>query len=279
MLNLRHLTAFALLFIVFESCKKDNTVQPSAGNNSTVESLSPAQRPITLFINRYIGGYYESVPNHYQVTTKKYPLLISLHGAGQIGNGGKDLPLVLNDGVAKEINQKNFPPSFNVNGDDFSFIVLSPQFRGVPPDSMVLSFLNYALQHYRIDESRIYVTGLSMGGVLTTEMGGHFTSLFAAGVAISGDSFGDDKNSNAVNIAHGGFALWSLHNSDDPITSSRVAIDFVNLVNDNNPAIPARLTIFQASGHDAWTKALDPQYKENNKNVYEWMLQYKKEFR
>ena len=276
MFNPKHFLALALFVVVLNGCKKDSSPHPSAANNTIVEVLPPTQKGITVNINQYIGGYYESLPNHYPVTTKSYPLLISLHGGGQVGDGDKDLPLVLNDGVAKEINLKVFPPSFNVNGNDYAFIVLSPQLRALPPDSMVLSFLKYALAHYRIDPSRIYITGISMGGVLTTEMAGHYTSLFAAAVPIAGASFGDDETSNAANIAHGGVALWAFHNSDDPIISSQVAINFVNQVNSNNPLVPAKLTLFQASGHDAWTQALNPLYKENNMNVYEWMLQYKK---
>ena len=272
----KKLIAFVLLLVAIESCKKNNGPQPSAANNSIVEVIPPSQKPVTVNINQYIGGYYESLPNHYQVTTKNYPLLIFLHGAGQEGDGGKDLPLVLNDGIAKQINQQTFPPNFNVNGNDFSFVVLSPQFRGMPSDSMVLSFVNYALAHYRIDPERIYLSGISMGGVLTTEMAGHFTPRFAAVVSISGASFGTDKASNAAGIAAGGLALWAFHNSGDPVISSTVTTDFVNLINSDNPVVPAKITIFQSSIHDAWTKAADPSYKENNMNIYEWMLQYKR---
>ena len=272
----KNLIAFVLLLVAIESCKKNDGPQPSAANNSIVEVIPPSQKPVTVNINQYIGGYYESLPNHYQVTTKNYPLLIFLHGAGQEGDGGKDLPLVLNDGIAKQINQQTFPPNFNVNGNDFSFVVLSPQFRGMPSDSMVLSFVNYALAHYRIDPERIYLSGISMGGVLTTEMAGHFTPRFAAVVSISGASFGTDKASNAAGIAAGGLALWAFHNSGDPVISSAVTTDFVNLINSDNPVVPAKITIFQSSIHDAWTKAVDPSYKENNMNIYEWMLQYKR---
>jgi predicted peptidase len=267
-----------LLFVViFASCKKNDGPQPSAANNTIVELNPPAQKPVTVNINQYVGGYYESVPNHYQVTTKKYPLLIFLHGAGQEGDGGKDLPLVLNDGIAKMISQKIFPPDFKVDTNHFSFVVLSPQFRAMPSDSMVLSFVNYALEHYRIDQSRIYLVGISMGGILTTEMAGHFSSRFAAVVPISGSSFGTDKEFNATNIASAGIALWGFHNSGDPVMPSTVTTEFVNLVNSHHPSIPGRLTIFQSALHDAWTKALDPSYKENNMNIYEWMLHYKKE--
>jgi predicted peptidase len=273
----KNLLALVLFMAIFAGCKKNDSPQPSAANNSIVEVNPPSQKPVTININQYIGGYYESLPAHYQVTTKKYPLLIFLHGAGQQGDGGKDLPLVLNDGIAKSISQKIFPPNFNVNGNDFSFVVLSPQLRSMPSDSMVLSFLNYALAHYRIDQSRIYLAGISMGGILTTEMGGHFTARFAAVVPVSGASYGTDKESNAANIAAGGLALWAFHNSGDPVMSSTVTTDFVNLINSHHPSIPAMMTIFQASVHDAWTKAFDPSYKENNMNVYEWMLQYKRE--
>ncbi|MEO5594471.1 MAG: PHB depolymerase family esterase [Chitinophagaceae bacterium] len=268
--------AAVMLLIVMDGCKKNDTVPAAPPGNDIIETSPPYQKPYTIDINRYIGGYYEALPNHYQVTTKKYPLLIFLHGGGQTGDGDKDLPLVLNDGVAKEINERKFPANFTVKGDNFSFIVLSPQFRGLPPDSMVLSFINYALKNYRVDSSRIYLSGLSMGGVLTTEMAGLYTSLFAAVAPIAGESFGTDRDFNAENIAHGNLPLWVFHNSDDPTISSSAAKDFISLVNSYIPLTIPKLTIFQAAGHDAWSQALDPRYKENNMNLYEWMLQYKR---
>jgi len=277
MLNpLKKLIAIVLLLAAFTSCKKDDKPQPSDTNNNIVESDPPLLRPMTLNINQYIGGYYESIPSHYLATTKKYPLLIFLHGAGQEGNGGTDLPLLLNDGIIKGIYQKTFPANFKVNGNDFSFVVLAPQMRAMPPDSMVISFLNFALAHYRIDPSRIYMAGMSMGGVLTTQMGSHNAGKIAAAVSIAGAAFGADKDANAAGFASGGLALWAFHNSADPVTPSSVTTDFVNTINNDGPSIPARMTIFPSSLHDAWTKAFDPAYKENNLNIYEWMLQYKR---
>jgi predicted peptidase len=264
------------LIIALQSCKKDNAPKPSAANNSIVETAPPSLQPVSVFVNQYISGYYESLPTHYPVTTKQYPLIIFLHGAGQQGNGVSDLPLLLNDGIAKSIHQKKFPANFYVNGSNFSFVVLTPQLRALPPNDMVLSFLNYAMAHYRIDTSRIYIAGISMGGVLTTQLAGHYTQKIAAAVSISGASFGDDKGINAAHIASGGLALWSFHNSGDPVITSSTTTDFVSLVNNESPAIPARMTIFPSSVHDAWSTALDANYKENNMNIYEWMLQYKR---
>ena len=272
----KNFIVLVLLIILASGCKKDSPIAIAPPNNDIIETTPPYQKPYTVFINNYISGYYEALPTHYEVTTKKYPLLIFIHGGGQLGDGDKDLPLVLNDGVAKEINERKFPANFLVKGNNFSFIVLSPQFRAVPPDSMVKNFIDYALAHYRVDSSRIYLSGLSMGGVVTTEMAGIYTSLFAAVVPIAGESFGDDKALNAANIAHGGLALWAFHNADDPTITSTAATDFINLIKSDNPVIAPKLTLFPVFGHDAWTQALDPLYKENNMNVYEWMLQYKR---
>ena len=267
---------FAMATASLFGCKKHNDVAVALPPNDLVETTPPYQKAFSFYINPFVGGYYEALPTHYAVTTKKYPLLIFLHGGGQTGDGSTDLPLVLNDGVAKTIAERKFPPSFSVKGQTFSFVVLSPQFRGYPPDTMVYSFIDYALKTYRVDSSRIYIAGLSMGGVLSTEMAGTHASLFAAVAPIAGESYGDDRITNAKNIAGGNVAMWAFHNDNDPTISSAVATDFIDLINGFQPVIKPKLTIFHAFGHDAWTQALDPLYKENNMNIYEWMLQFKK---
>lgn len=265
----------ATLSVFLFGCKKNDVPKASASNNDIVETVPQTQTGFTLFINPYIGGYMESLPQHYSVTTKNYPLLIFLPGGGQVGDGWKDLPLLLNDGVAKLIDKKTFPPNFSVGGSNYSFIVLTPQLRAFPPDSMVQSFIDYAVKLYRVDRTRIYVAGLSMGGVLSSEMAGHYSTEIAAALSISGESFNEsDRDTNARNIAKNGLALWAIHNSNDPAFPASAAQSFINLINQYNPVVKPKITIFQADGHDAWSKSLDPMYKENNKNVYEWMLQY-----
>ena len=53
------------------------------------------------------------------------------------------------------------------------------------------------------------------------------------------------------------------------------AIDYVKYINNNNPLIPAKKTIFPGEGHVIWDEVTDPNYKEGGKNIYEWMLTYK----
>jgi hypothetical protein len=49
---------------------------------------------------------------------------------------------------------------------------------------------------------------------------------------------------------------------------------FIDMIGTFNPAVPPHLTIFNVYGHDAWTTALNPGYRENGMNIYEWMLQF-----
>src|SRR2546423_10321 len=131
----------------------------------SVHAQNLTQTPVTDSVNTYIQGYYQCLPLDYNSNpTKKYPLLIFIHGIGELGNGSTDLPLVLRNGPPKLINQHLFPDSFVVGGKTFSFIVISPQLTANYRNADVISSLiDYCVKKYRVDESRIYLTGLRMG--------------------------------------------------------------------------------------------------------------------
>ncbi len=258
-----------LCFAVFTGCKKD--IASNLSINNLIETAPHIQKAVTLELNGSIGGFYEALPSRYSETNKDYPLLISFHGAGQLGNAGNQLPLVLNDGIAQLIFQKKFPPNFSVQGKNFSFVVLSPQFNKNPSLEEVDEFIQYAKTKYRIDIKRIYLAGLSMGGFITSRIAAANPSQFAAIVPVSGA-----ENDTAVcrSIAQGKLPVWAFHNRYDPEVNVTGTQDFITLLNGFKPDISPRLTVFNASRHDAWTAAFDPNYKEEGVNIYEWMLQY-----
>ena len=201
-------------------------------------------------------------------------MLVSLHDAGQDGNGNTNLPYLLNDGIPKLIAEHKFPANFLVNGKNYSFLVMSPQFSRYPGEDEVESFITYIKKKYRVDASRVYITGLSMGGYVSSDMGAKYTKELAAIVPMSGVSEAGDLKAKAANIAKGNLPTWYFNNNNDPTVPVSNTLKFVALINANTPAIPSKSTIFDQAGHDSWTKAIDPAYKENNMNIYEWMLQY-----
>ena len=264
----------ALLGFVVTGCKKDKTPKGPVEADSYIESVAPVQTGVAVKINNVIGGFYAALPSYYNQTTKSYPLLVSLHGAGQTGNGNTNLPFLLNDGIAKLIAAQTFPPNFLVNGKNYSFIVLTPQFSKYPGVTEVQSFITYARKKYRIDASRIYITGLSMGGYVASDMGAAYPTELAAIVPMAGVSEAGDLKAKAASIAKNKLPVWYFNNNDDPSVAVSNITTFVSLINSNHPAIEPKVTIFNQPGHDGWSKAIDPAYKENNMNIYEWMLQY-----
>lgn len=273
LLTLQRFISIALIGIILMSCKKDR-VAPPVPVNEIIESLPHIIKPVTERINDVIGGYYSGLPFNYHLTTKNYPLIIFLPGAGQFGNGRLDLPLLLNDGMAQMMDEKKFPSNININGKNFSFIVLTPQFSRYPSNPEVMSFIEFAKKTFRVDVSRIYLSGLSMGGFVTTDVGAEHPSEFAAIVPIAGAVSNGDAETKCAKIAGTNLPVWVFHNVGDPSISVESTKLFVSLIQKFNPSVAPKLTLFPVFGHDAWTRALDPSYKENNMNVYEWMLQY-----
>ncbi|MEJ7768582.1 MAG: hypothetical protein WKF89_12270 [Chitinophagaceae bacterium] len=275
---MRLLPALVFLFLTaFVSCKKNDTFIPLkkvVAYNDIIETLPPVLKAVKTSISDVIGGFYSALPYRYYETNKNYPLLIFVHGGGQIGNGNIDLPLVLNDGVPRLLAAKTFPPNFQVDGKNYSFIILAPQFKRYPSNEEVNVFIKYAKKFFRVDTTRIYMSGLSMGGIITSDIGAQHTLSLAAIVPMAGVFSGSDINSKCQRIATGNLPVWAFHNSKDPSIDPKNSQNFVEGINIFSPAIAARLTMFDTYGHDAWTQAIDPAYKENGINIYEWMLQY-----
>ena len=267
-----------LLLVSIASCKKDGVaaspeVSFKLDINNVVELHPAIQKPYSIAVDYDILGYYAAVPYNYDLTTKSYPLIVFIPGGGQYGNGSTDLPVLLNDGMAQLLDEGTFPPSVTVDGKTFSFIVLTPQLTQYPSIQSLDNFITYAKKNYRVDTSRIYLAGLSIGGELIGEVAGYYPSQIAAIVPMSGEATGLDV---CASIANNKIAVWDFHNSNDPAISIVESDNFIIRINNNNPAIPPRRTIFQAAVHDSWTAAINPNYKENSMNIYQWMLQYSK---
>src|SRR5687768_14370151 len=262
--------------VVLGSCKKDNKPDPrKEANNSRIETQPPVLRPVHQSSNSSSAGYYVGLPYLYDSTSKSYPLILSIHGAGQQGNGNSNLPAILYDGIPHVLSAGTFPPNFTVNGQNYSFIVFAPQFSRYPANSEIEQTINYAKKHYRVDPKRIYLTGLSMGGAVSWDAGSQYNTTIAAIVPISGVPK-DDGNVKAKTIAQTGLPVWAFHNENDNVTNSIVTKNYVQTVNSFSPVLAPKMTIFKAEGHDAWALATNPTYKEGNLNIYEWMLQYSK---
>jgi predicted esterase len=213
-------------------------------------------------------GYLEYLPQEYKNNGNRYPLLISLHGIGEKGTSSTDpakirasVPTVAKVGVAKLIK----------NGAHFPFIVISPQLKSsfkAWPGHYVMDVINYVKKNLRVDESRIYLTGLSLGGFGVWTTLGAYPKVFAAAVPVCS---GGTALTKACAIAAEKVPIWAFHGSKDGVVSYNVTLRMVNAVNNCNPKPNpmAKTTIFPGLGHSIWDKV----YKETD--ALSWMLKFR----
>ncbi len=231
-------------------------------------------------------GFYRYLPADYNTSGKNYPVIIWLHGAGQVGQGTTtDLPKVLQLGLPNVISNGGFPATFNVANTDYSFIVISPQFIAWPSGSNLAAMITYVTANYRVDADRIYLLGMSAGGGGVWDYASLSTAnsnRVAAIIPFAGTM--NPTQAQANRIASTNLPVWAFHNTNDgtvPVSNSR---NWRNMINGYSPTPNPlmRLTEFPVvSGnaviaHDCWTNTTVPTYKVNNQNIYEWLLTYKK---
>ncbi len=213
-------------------------------------------------------GYLEYLPPGYNSTTDNYPIVISLHGIKEKGTSSNN-PSRIKEGVNKVANVGL--PKYVKNGANFPFILISPQLkskhRGWSAD-YVIEVLSHVKDYLRIDERRIYLTGLSLGGFGVWKTVAEFPEVFAAIVPICP---GGNTITKADDIAAENIATWGFHGNKDPMVSHAVSTKMINALNSSSkkPNPMAKITIFEGMGHVIWDKV----YLETN--ALDWMLTFR----
>lgn len=246
-----------------------------------VETLPPVLTAVTDSVSSNILGYYQALPARYEESDEVYPVIIDIHGGGQYGDGSTELYKILNMGIPKRLSDTTFPPSFTVNDERFSFIVIAPQLREAVANVEMLNLLNYVKANFRVDTNKIYLVGASLGGRQVANYAGQRSEPFAAMVTMGGlPQIGEELAEKCQTMVDADLPIWHFHNRDDEAWPYSEAEEYIRVFNSLEPKTPPLFTTFDLgegkSRHDSWTKATDPEYKENDKNIYEWMLGYEK---
>ncbi|WP_397570030.1 dienelactone hydrolase family protein [Schlesneria sp. T3-172] len=178
---------------------------------------------------------------------KSWPLLVFLHGSGERGN---DLEKVKVHGPPKLIDQ----------GKDFPCIVVSPQCpseRGWEPIELT-ALIDELERKYNIDPDRIYLTGLSMGGLGVWELANYIPNRIAAIAPICGigEPFWTKKYTHVP--------VWAFVGAKDDASTVARTQGMVDEITKNGGS--PKLTIYPEAGHDAWTQTY------NNPEFYDWLF-------
>ncbi len=240
---------------------------PAAPDSTVVRSASGTLRPVqpaaVLQSAAMAGpiGYYRYAPeSYYRDTLAPLPLLVFLHGSGEKGNGTTELSRVLTHG----------PPKLVAAGRRFPFLIVSPQLpstSGGWPPQLVRELIDTTRAHFPIDSTRVYVTGLSMGGYGTWAFAISYPQVPAAVVPIAGA--GDTSRACAMRDV----PVWAFHGDADGTVNVSGSIDMVNAIAACSPppTVAPLLTIYPGVGHDSWTRTYDGSAGHD---IYGWLLGY-----
>ena len=202
--------------------------------------------------------YWFFLPTDYeaQALSGGAPLLLFLHGAGERGDeSGADIAKVKIHGPPRLLDTPEF-------AKNFPCVTVSPQcknnFAWSPAQLMLL--LDHIEKNYKIDKSRIYVTGLSMGGFGTWMCLNESPNRFAAAAPICGGA----KPEWGEKLT--GTPIWIFHGDKDPVVVLAFAKRMVEAVQKAGGK-KILLTVYEEVGHDSWTQTYD------NQLFYDWLFQ------
>jgi predicted peptidase len=200
-------------------------------------------------------------PKNYKAS-EKYPLILVLHGSGERGNDN-EAQLVHGSGLFLSEEVRNDYPAIvvfpqcaansswakiNVEGDipnrEFVFYEDSE-----PTKDMLLleGLLKHIRKTYKIDKNRIYVGGLSMGGMGTFEVVRRNPKLFAAAFPICGGA--NPEISKKLSKPH----WWVFHGDADTVVPEKYSARMVKAMKEMG--IKVKYSVYPEVGHNSWDNA------------------------
>jgi len=218
-------------------------IVPSSGQSTQLKLKTTISEQI---------NYLLFLPKDYVKTGNPSPLIVFLHGSGE---RGADLEKVKAWG----------PPAIVEKNPNFPFVVVSPQCpEGQWWNTYLLkAMIDEVLAKYNVDKSRVYLTGLSMGGFGAWELAEQFPDYFAAVAPICGGG-NPFLASRLKNVP-----VWVFHGKKDesvPEQQSAIMVDALKKIGAN-----VEYTVLPEGGHsDAWIYAYDKA------GLFDWFLKHQK---
>lgn len=197
--------------------------------------------------------YSVYIPESYD-PNRVWPTIVFLQGLGEGGTDGTKQTTV------------GLGPYIRKHAATFGLIAVFPQSGGKwtsdDAERIAIACLDDVEKRYRVDKSRVYLNGVSMGGYGTWRLGAKHADRFAALVPMSafdGTAFADRLTR---------MPIWAFHNSFDPIVFSSYTRKTVDRINESGGK--AMVSIYGALAHDCWTRGYEePEF-------WPWLLRQKK---
>lgn len=230
----------------------------------------------SYMINGYTLPYQVMFPKNYD-SNKQYPLMVFLHGAGERGadnekqlTHGKDFlinnfqseypAIVIVPQCPETTYWSNVERHTQKNRTTFTFGLTD---KATPSMETLVYLISNWLNSGMIDQRKVYVGGLSMGGMATYELLWRMPNTFAAAFAICG---GGDVSK--VQYYTKNTALWIFHGADDnvvPVQFSQQMYQALKSVGNE-----VKYTEYPDVNHGSWINVFQ------NAELVPWLFNHKK---
>lgn len=200
-----------------------------------------------------VTDYLLYFPQEYEAdTTVRWPLVVCLHGGAESkAQSGRGVDAARGIGYAGYIEKEKH---------QYPFIVLSPQADNGWDKHVLARLIEKVKKEHRVDEDRVYLTGLSMGGGGTWETAQAYPDLFAAIAPVCGYSM---DTTRLWTLAH--MPIWVHHGDQDDVLPIKHAEKMVNAIRKYNPD-NIKFSIWEGHGHHIYF----PIYGDDQ--LWKWFL-------
>ena len=207
---------------------------------------------------------------------KKYPLILVLHGAGERGSdnekhlihGGK---LFLDSALRKKYEAivvfpqcpaESYWASVQIDRTKTPLALDFDYTRPVTkPLNAAIALVRQLIRDEKVDQRRVYIAGLSMGGMGTFEAVYRNPELFAAALPICGG--GDTDSYKKLKTP-----FWIFHGADDTVVDVKYSRAMVEKLKDLR--VKVKYTEYPDVNHNSWDNAFAEQ------QFLRWMFKRKK---
>ena len=191
---------------------------------------------------------------------KQYPVHLFLHGSGERGNdnssqlthGGK---LFLKKENREKYNSWVIFPQCSENdrwpslssdqwNNSFNNKISKPN----KSLGLVIKLMDEFIEKKQVDKQRIYVSGLSMGGMGAFEILFRRPDMFAAATPICGNGIPQLAKLYAEKVP-----LWIFHGSDDNVVSPKYSLTMAKAIIEAGGS--PKMTLYENTGHGSWNNA------------------------
>ena len=192
---------------------------------------------------------------------RKYPLILVLHGAGERGSDNekqlvhgsrlfvdslvrKKYPAIV---VFPQCPEDSYWSSVSIDRGKSPLVLDFDYTRPItPPLKAAIELVEDIVGKGSVDEGKVYITGLSMGGMGTFEAVHRYPRLFAAALPICGG--GDTDRYRKVKTP-----FWIFHGSDDAVVGVDYSRVMVERLKDLD--VKVKYTEYPGVNHNSWDSA------------------------